>query len=198
MNQRAPDLQSVNSVIGLYGNDAIPQAQLEAEIKRLRDEEAEAKQQIDELLKQRKRVALADKVTLKLSEHADRLRSALPATIGPEGKREFLTIYNVGGVAGQGDCRFWCNLGALLLDSEADYDEPFFEGFAAELAELERLHPDLSIADFADYAKALPGDHPLAKRLNILKDKCRPAYSAKPSPASVNRSYTTIGQTSAL
>jgi hypothetical protein len=69
------------------------------------------------------------------------------------------------------------------------YNEDFETGFAEGLRELEKQHPEITMADILDFSKELPGNHLFAKVINDLK---------KPPPASpsTNRSYITIEQTS--
>jgi len=166
------------NLIHLYAEEHITKEFLLEEVRKIRQRETDDKHQIDHLLETRSRATAAAKFTLKLSEHAEKLKAALPQTLTPEAKKEFIGLYGLRVEATPGKYSFCC-YADYKLDNEVlhsdQYDEQLLAQFQQELRELETQHPDLSMANFVDYAKELPDDHRLGKIINHIKKENTPS-----------------------
>jgi site-specific DNA recombinase len=183
------------NLIHLYAEDQITKEYLLAEVKRIREREAEDKRHIDQLLKTRREAATANKITLKLSEYSDKLRASLPQSLTPQAKREFLDTYGVKVLAARGKYAFCCFADMILTSCE--YDEEFEAAFSQGLEQFEKQHPEITLQDLMDYGKVLPEDHLFARYINETKKRQKSLRAPKTTQSSTNRSFTTIERTSA-
>jgi hypothetical protein len=170
-----------------------------AEVRKMKEREAEDKRHIDQLLQTRKEAATAKKISLKLSEYSEKLRASLPDCLTKEAKREFLEIYGVKVAAARGKYKFVCFADVALTSD--DYNEEFEAAFTKGLKNLEKQHPEITLLDLMDWGTVLPNDHPLAELINKAKQRVKSAMPAGGKPTThhrrTKRSYVTIERTSA-
>jgi len=180
------------ALIHLYSEADITQEYLVSEVRRLKAQEAEDKRQIDEVLQARKQASAATKITLKISEHLEKLKVALPDDPTPEAKRAFLQIYSVKISAARGKYRFTCLTDTVLTSD--DYDEDSEAFFSEAVKDLEQQHPEITLQDLLDCSEVLPDDNWMTLGLKLTKTVNEVWKGHHPQP-STNKPLVTIEQT---
>ena len=173
----------------LLMDDEITHQYVLDEVRNLKEQAAHDKRQIEQLLQSRKQMAGAAKITMRLSDHSEELKAALPDSLTVEAKREFLGIYAVKVLAAPGKYGFVCFADALL--TSFDYDEDLDAFFAQAVKDLEQQHPEITLQDLIDHSKILPEDHWIIKGSNAAKTM----YKSKAADPSRDPSSVTTGQT---
>ncbi len=125
---------------------------------------------LQELLASRKQATQADRITLKLTEASENLRSNLATesqTYDLKMKRTLFEALHLEVLADPKTYKFNFKLGVDIIstsdtDQEADFNQL--------IKVFEQQHPETSVEDLLDFNKNLPEDTPFGRVVNNLKN----------------------------